>query len=157
MDYTPFLPLTEVKTYLRVNANNTENDSMITTMINTSCHQLETMLNILLIQRNKVYQNPNLTGLRIYDAPINSVVSPTDPNDFTRVDHDLYSHFYLNATSLELSVGYSNPADAPEWIKDIAKEMIDILYYGAKDGKTIEKDLSPLSKMIISQNKRFTI
>ena len=60
-------------------------------------------------------------------------------------------------TDITLSVGYINPDDYPKALKEVALEIIDLMYYEHETGKSYTKDLTQLSKDTIDSYRRFYI
>jgi hypothetical protein len=156
MAYIDVIPLEDAKVYLRVDDTLTEDDNSITRMINAALEYVEDWTNILVYDRTKSYISQN-GCCTVYDAPINSVVTPASADDYTQTIKHGYSVFDVTSTltEIELNVGHQNVSDIPQSIIDCAYEIIDLMYYSHETGKTVEKDLSELSKNILNKNKRF--
>lgn len=155
MAYIDVITLTEAKLYLRIDDTLTEDDTQITRMISSALSYVEQWTNVLVFARDKDYLI--VDGIiRVYDYPINSVVTP-DEADMTitrKTLYNIYEYSSTTATDLTLNVGYTLPADVPQELKDVALEIIDNLYY-RNDGKNM--GLSPLSIDILNKHKRFII
>lgn len=156
MSYLNVITLAEAKVYLRVDDSLTEDDSNIERMIVTALKYIEGYTNMYVYARDKNYLFNN--GLaRVYTYPINSVISPTD--NLNTYEMGLYNDYVTTVSSnsmLSLNVGYTDPDDVPQDLREVAFEIIDILYYGKETGRTME-DLSPLAMAILNQNKRFIL
>ena len=153
MSYLTVTTLTEAKNYLRIDDSLTEDDSLITTMINAAWQYIETYTNVLVYARDKKYKL--IDGCeRIYDFPINSITETVE----TEEKH-LYSIISYGSSTVEINanVGYTLPTDVPSDLKKVALQIIDSFYYDKGDGKTIEQNLSALSINILNQNKRFLL
>ena len=72
--------------------------------------------------------------------------------------HTLYNTYCEGSDTIDLilNVGYTNASDVPEELRQVAFEILDILYYGKETGKTMA-DLSPLSLHSIIHHKRFIL
>ena len=153
MAYTDVITLADAKLYLRIDDTLTDDDAQITRMISSALSYVEKWTNVLVYARNKDYLI--VDGIiRVYDYPINSVVSP-DEADMTITRKTLYTIYEYNTdTDLTLNVGYANPDDVPQELKDVALEIIDNMYY-RNDWKNM--GLSPLSIDILNKHKRFII
>ena len=80
MSYLTVTTLTEAKNYLRIDDSLTEDDSLITTMINAAWQYIETYTNVLVYARDKKYKL--IDGCeRIYDYPINSIVETVETEE----------------------------------------------------------------------------
>ena len=155
MSYLSVIPLADAKIYLRIDDTLTEDDVQITRMINGALSIVEKWTNVLVFARAKTYLMVD-GFVRVYDAPINTITSPTEA-DMTNEQKTLYKNFcYGSETSnLVLNVGHVLPADVPQELIDVAYEIIDLLYYQHETVKTVKKDLSELSIDVLTQNKRF--
>ncbi len=75
MAYIDVISLASAKLYLRVDDTLTEDDAQITSMISTALKYVEKNTQILVFARSKTYRMIN--GFkRVYDFPINSIISP---------------------------------------------------------------------------------
>lgn len=155
MAYIDVISLAEAKNYLRIDDIGTEDDAAITRMINSSLRYVETYTNVLVYARDvDVFV---LNGLkRLYDYPINTDLS-------TLTDYDIHKKgLYINIcdssgkdSNVTINMGYINPVDVPQELLEVAYEMIDLYYYGEKDGKPVAKKLSSMSMDSLNINKRF--
>ena len=154
MAYIDVLTLAEAKNHLRVDT--TDDDAAITRMINSALSYLESLTNVMVYQRDKTYLMVDGQVL-VYDYPINSVESPADyDSDETERKHNYNIYNYgTDTTDLTLSVGYALAADYPQELKEVALEIIDLMYFANETGKNYKKDLSELSKDVINRYKRF--
>jgi len=157
MSYIDVIPLTEAKIYLRIDDTLTEDDAQITRMINGALSYIERWTNVMVFAREKTYKMVN-GCVRVYDYPINSYTDPVEA-DLTIEEKTLYNNIgYGNTTSnLTLNVGHVSPEDVPDELKEVALEIIDLMYYEHETGKKLDKDLSSLSINILNQNKRFLL
>ena len=156
MAYLDIIPLADAKIYLRIDDTLTEDDAQITRMIKASLSLLERMTNHIFFARNKEYLF-NDCKVNVYDYPINSVVTP---NDTTSVEKSTYTNYTTTSSDnlkLTLNVGYTDVADVPQELIEVAYEIIDLMYYSSDTGKKIGTDLSELSKMTIDNYRRFFI
>ena len=155
--YIDVITLAEAKNFLRIDDTLTEDDAQITRMIGSALLYVEMHTNHLVYARSKSY-NMIDGELRVYDFPINTITSPTEA-DMNNEQKTLYKIFgYGNSTSvLVLNVGYTAPANVPPGLIDVAFEILDLMYYGSKDGESLEKKLSEMSKQTLQQHKRFLI
>ena len=155
MAYLDVIPLADAKIYLRVDDTLTEDDGSITRMINGALAYVEKWTNFLVYDRTKTYLM--IDGLvRVYDGPINTLVSPLTVDTVQKNNYSVYC-LGTDTIDLKLNVGCANTSDIPQGLIDVAYEIIDLMYYEHETGKTIEKDLSTLSKDILNQNKRFIL
>jgi hypothetical protein len=155
MSYLNVIPLSEAKLYLRVDDTLTEDDTQITRMIEGALSFIEKWTNLIMFDRLKTYRI--IDGcVRVYDYPINAVI---DPIEATSIRKTLYSNFTYGTTNsdLSLNVGFTDPANIPPELLDVAFEVIDLMYYEHETGKSYRKDLSSLSIDMLNQNKRFIL
>ena len=75
MAYIDIIPLADAKVYLRIDDTLTEDDAQITRMISAALSYVENYTNHILVSADKTYRMVN-GFVRVYDYPINSVVSP---------------------------------------------------------------------------------
>ena len=62
---------------------------------------------------------------------------------------------FYDTVDLILNVGFTDESEIPQDLLEVAFEMIDLYYYGEKDGKPIQKKLSSLSMDTLNIHKRF--
>jgi hypothetical protein len=156
MAYLDIITLAEAKTYLRIDDTLTEDDAQITRMIKASLSQIERATNYILFARSKDYVVENCS-VNVYDYPINSLTTPTTATSVEKSIYTTYSTIVATDLKVTLNVGYVNPLDVPSDLIEVAFEMIDLMYYSPETGKSIKSDLSELSKMVLSNYKRFFI
>ena len=152
------ISLEEAKNYLRVDDTLTEDDNYIQRIINAAIGYIEQYTNVLMYDRQKDYLM--IDGcVTVYDYPINGIVSPTPTTDVDVEQLTLYNNYVYGSTTttLSLNVGYENSANVPQDLIGVAYEVIDLLYYEHETGKTLDKDLSSLSRNILNQHKRFLV
>ena len=170
MAYIDVIPLATAKNYLRIDDTLTEDDARITRLINAALAYVEQWTNVLVYQRATKEYLITDRCVRVYDYPINDVVKGLDDEDVDvalvyETDYDrerkhLYTNYYnidSDAERLVLDVGHVLPASVPDELKEVALEVIDLMYYEHETGKSVSKDLSELSKMILNNHKRFLI
>tara|TARA_R110000851_G_scaffold72395_1_gene160411 strand:- start:204 stop:674 length:471 start_codon:yes stop_codon:yes gene_type:complete len=156
MAYLDIITLAEAKTYLRIDDTLTEDDAQITRMIKASLSQVERATNYILFARAKSYVVENLS-VNVYDFPINSLTTPTTATSVEKSIYTTYSTIVATDLKVVLNVGYVTPSDVPSDLVEVAFEMIDLMYYSPETGKSIKSNLSELSKMVLSNYKRFFI
>lgn len=156
MAYLDIITLADAKTYLRIDDTLTEDDAQITRMIKASLSQIERATNYILFARSKDYVVENCS-VNVYDYPINSLTTPTTATSVEKSIYTTYSTIVATDLKVTLNVGYVNPLDVPSDLIEVAFEMIDLMYYSPETGKSIKSDLSELSKMVLSNYKRFFI
>ena len=148
MAYLDVITLAEAKTYLRVDADLTDDDAQITLMIETALEFIETYTRVLVFSRTKTYVAPD-GFIRVYDAPITAVGAPTE---HVREQKTLHSIFTFDGDELTLEVGYAL-IDLPSWVKVVALELIAIYYFQKEAGE--KSVLSALSQRNLDMNRRF--
>ena len=170
MAYIDVLPLSTMKTYLRIDDTQNETDAEITSMINAAFREIERNTNTLVAQQAlKEYIITNRC-VRVYDHPINSVVKGIDEDGVdvtltfqTNYDIDerhLYTVYYgidSEAVKLVLDVGYTTASDVPDDLVMVAKEMVKLMYYEQETDKSFKEMLSLLSKNIMETYRRFIV
>lgn len=157
MAYTDIISLSDAKIYLRIDDTLTEDDNDIIRMINASLRYVEKYTNVLVYARDKNYLVEQGL-LKVYDYPINTDLDTL--TDYTVERKGLYTNICANNADtfdLTLDVGYLYSDGVPQELLEVAYELIDLYYYGEKDGKPIDKKLSELSIDALNQNKRFFI
>lgn len=147
MAYLDVLSLARVKDYLRVDSDLTDDDNEITSMIKAACLFVEKRTNHIFYAREVIYKgNP----VKVYDYPINDIVSPTDPV----VIHYSLCDLYPNEITVTLNVGYEDPTDVPDELLQACLQMIKVWYYESE--KQVNTTLIPESVMqVIDVNRRF--
>lgn len=148
MAYIDVISLADAKEYLRIDDSLTDDDTQITRMIASALSYIENWTNHIMFARDKNYLIVNGCK-KVYDYPINSVVTPLDVVSEAKTLYTNYEH--TSETELTLNVGYTDPDDIPSELIDVAYEIIDLFYYG----NDVKKDLSPLSVDVLNRNKRF--
>lgn len=150
MAYIDVITLAQAKEYLRIDTDLTDDDAYITRVISSALRYVENWTSHIMFARSKDYLL--VDGCRrVYDYPINSITTPTD---VTAEEKTLYTNYEHDTESkLTLNIGYTDPADIPEELIDVALEIIDLLYYK----NDVSKYLSPLSIDILNRYKRFLI
>lgn len=157
MSYLTVITLERAKIYLRIDDTQSETDDEITSMINSVCSFLEKKTNHIFFDRNKEY-DVSCGKVRVYDYPINSVVSPADPEDVTAAKKTMYTDYCVDTETetITLNVGYTDPLDIPNDLIDAALQMLKVFYYEAE--KQVNTTLIPESvKEIINVNRRFFV
>jgi hypothetical protein len=155
MAYLDIITLANAKTYLRIDDTLTDDDAQISRMVKASLSQIERITNHILFARSKSYVIED-SKVNVYDYPINSTTTPTNA---TSIEKSIYTSYKTESTdlSLVLNVGYADVSSVPDDLVEVAYEMIDLMYYSPETGKSIKGNLSELSKMILSNYKRFFI
>ena len=148
MAYIDVITLERAKNYLRIDPDLTDDDAEITSMITASLRYIEKRTNHLVYARDIVYTQG--CQVKVYDYPINSVV--TDPAPY-QVDFTTWVVF-IDTKTVELNVGYTDPADVPDELIQAALQMIKVWYYESE--KQVNSTLIPESvKEAIDVYRRF--
>jgi len=157
MAYLDVISLADAKLHLRIDDTLTDDDAAITRMISTALLFVENWTSHYVYSRDKDYVMVD-GFVRVYDTPITAIKTPTE-TDMDNEQKTLYKNFSygIETTTLSLTIGYADPVNIPQAIIDVALEIIDIMYYGNETGKTVQKDLSPMSVMQLDQLKRFML
>ena len=152
MAYIDVIPLADAKVYLRIDDTLTEDDAQITRMINASLKYVEGFTNVLVYARDKEYLFDDCK-VNVYDFPINTTTLPTDVESKRKALLTQYTTTDTDLEDITLNVGYTDPADVPSDLIEVAYEILGLLYEG-KDGD-VSNNLTTMSKMILQQEKRF--
>lgn len=150
MTYNEILPLAEVKNYLRVDDDFTEDDAAIERMVRSALGFIEQRTNhIFQLRQNVEYFRNGQRYLDIYDYPI------TYSGDLTKLSYSNKLRFDADNVTID-SVGYTNRADIPDALIDAALQMIKVFYYEAE--KQVNTTLLPENvHQILAAYRRFTI
>lgn len=137
MAYTDVITLERAKNYLRIDPDLTEDDADITSMINASLRYVEQRTRHFMYARDVVYNGS--CQVKVYDYPINSVVTDPAPWSLTRT---MYTIFPDNKT-VTLNVGYATPNLVPDIFIQSALQMIKVWYYESE--KQVNSQMIPIS------------
>lgn len=149
MSYLDILPLTEIKNYLRLDDDFTDDDQAIARMAESAFGYISKQTNHIFKPTDKFY--PVINGcIDVYDYPINTT-------DFGKNHVPLYYgdkvSFYTNS-GITLNVGYLVRADVPSELIEACLIIIDAFYYAAE--KKADMSVIPQSaKDIIHTHRRF--
>ncbi|WP_395045941.1 head-tail connector protein [Flavobacterium sp.] len=147
MAYIDVITLETAKNYLKVDEDLTDDDALITSMINGALRFIEKRTNHILYIQQRVYTGS--CQVKVYDYPINSIV--TNPAPF-KVDFSLFT-IYPDVKTVTLNVGYAANTVTDELIQ-AALQMIKVWYYESE--KQVNSTLIPESVMqVIDINRRF--
>lgn len=147
MSYLTVITLERAKNYLRIDTDLTEDDAEIISMINAAGRYVEKRINHILYERDVVYNGT--CQVKVYDYPINSVI--TDPAPFSCL-RTLYT-IYPDVKTVELNVGYATDT-VPDDIIQAMLQMIKVWYYESE--KQINSTLIPESvKEALDLYRRF--
>jgi len=153
MAYIDVLPLADAKNYLRVDI--TDDDDDITLMIEAALSFIETFTGHLVYQRNVKYLLIDGCA-RVYDYPINTVVSPSTTKAYLKPGYTFYQNDNTTDEELTLDMGYASAAAVPNGLIQIAKVMVKTWYYD--QDKQIETTLMPNNVMqVLHQFKRHVL
>jgi len=147
MTYLDVIALETAKNYLKVDEDLTDDDALITSMINGALRFIEKRTNHIMFAQEKVYTGS--CQVKVYDYPINSIV--TDPAPF-KVDFTLFT-IYPDVKTVTLNVGYGID-EVPDDLIQAGLQMLKVWYYESE--KQVNTTLIPESVMqVIDINKRF--
>lgn len=150
MTYNEILPLAEVKNYLRVDDDFTEDDTAIERMVRSAFGFIEQRTNHIFQQRDNVeYFRNNRQYLDINDFPI------TYTGDLTKLTYSNKIRFDADTVLID-SVGYASREAVPSALIDAALQMIKVFYFEAE--KQVNTTLVPDNvHQILAAYRRFTI
>ena len=134
MSYLDVISLERAKIYLRIDADLTDDDEEITSMINASLRYIEKRTNHIMYERDIVYKG--VCQVKVYDYPINSIV--TDPAPWS-LERSMYTIF-PDDKEVELNVGYAL-GEVPDELIQASLQMIKVLYYESE--KQVNTTLIP--------------
>jgi len=159
MSYIDVLPLDRVKTYLRIDDTQDDTDAELKSMINSALRYIENHTNVLVFDRDVDYDV--IDGeVRVYDHPINSVVSPATSTEYEVETKRLYKNYTLldsDVETLTLNVGYYSPSDVPDELIDLALVIIKVMFYEQETNQSFKEMLPGWAVSIINQNRRFLV
>lgn len=153
MTYNEVIPLAEVKNYLRIDDDFTEDDDAIERMVRSALQFIEKRTNHIFAEKTDVeyFGSPNdCKGyIDIYDYPF------TYTGDVIKLNYANKTRFKADTVVLD-SVGYANREDVPDALIEAALQMIKVFYYeGEKQSNTT---LIPENvHQILGAYRRFTI
>lgn len=149
MAYTDVITLERAKNYLRIDADLTEDDNEITSMINAALRFVEKRTNHIMYPRNQTYRGN--CQVKVWDYPINATV-PATPELF--VCHFATYDVWPCEKTVTLNVGYLTPDLVPDDLIQAALQMIKVWYYESE--KQVSTTLIPESiKEVLYLNARF--
>lgn len=137
MAYIDVITLERAKNYLRIDASLTEDDAEITSMINASLRYVEQRTRHFMYARDIVYNGS--CQVKVYDYPINSVITTPVPWSLTR---SLYT-IYPDVKTVTLNVGYATANLVPDIFIQSALQIIKIWYYESE--KQVNSQMIPIS------------
>jgi hypothetical protein len=156
MAYIDVLTLDETKNYLNVDDTLTLDDSMLTQMINTALRYVEKRTNVLVYARDKEYVVMDYFR-RVYDSPINSLISPTDATIEIRQNYSNYNTTSIDDTVLTLNVGHVLPTDVPDLFRQFALQYVKYMYYEAETEKANNGKVPMWLDNMLGVEERFLI
>ena len=148
MTYLEVLPLAEVKNYLRLEDDFTEDDLAIQRMIKSALQFIEKRTNHIFQLRTDAKYTSNGNCITVYDYPIR----------YSGDDVVLYysDKVVFHSKSIIADVGYLSIDDVPSALIDAALQMIKCFYFEAE--KQVNTTLLPESvHQIINSYRRFTV
>ena len=156
MAYLDVITLDDAKTYLRVDDTLTDDDVRITSMIKAALSTIERMTNILVYSRSKTYLFDDYC-VRVYDFPINSLITPADATVTEKGLYSIYETSNTSDTELVLVVGYADPTDVPAEIVEAALEYIKYMYYDHETNGANKGHIPMYIREMIDMQRRFLI
>jgi len=138
---------------LRVDDTLTEDNNAITRMINASLSYIENWTGVYMFARLKDYILVD-GCVRVYDHPINTLIDPVEANVEIKTLYRNYT-YGTDTSTLSLNIGYDDANNVPDDLKEVAFEIIDLMYNDDGETGPMEKRLSSLSTDILNRHKRF--
>ena len=150
MTYNEILPLAEVKNYLRVVDDFTEDDLSIERMVRSALGFIEQRTNhIFQLRENVEYYRNNKQYLDIFDYPL------IYTGYLTKLFYSNKVRFDADSVTID-SVGYATRESVPDALIDAALQMIKLFYFEAE--KQVNTTLVPDNvHQILAAYRRFTI
>lgn len=148
MTYNEILPLAEVKNYLRLEEDFTEDDTALERMVRSALQFIEKRTNHILALKTNVPYSSNTRCITVFDYPI-------------RYSGDDVVLYYADKTvfysqKVEVDLGYESIDDVPSALIDCALQIIKVFYFEAE--KQANTSLLPENVMqIINTYRRFTV
>lgn len=149
--YLDVISLAKAKNYLKIDSTLTEDDALITGMINSALSFIEKRTNHIFKTRDKFYYKDCalVQQVKVYDYPIDNSVTLLDINY-----RPLYAIVPTTDDTVTLTIGYSDLEDIPSELIDAAYQLIKVWYYESE--KQENTSLIPLSVLeSIDVNRRF--
>lgn len=159
MNYLNIITLNEARDYLRVDEDTTEVNSEIKSMLRAAFRHVERKTNIISYKRNISYTVVN-GCVRVYDFPINEVVTPASSSGYSVSNYRNYKVYTLkniNDDTLTLSVGYDCSDDYPDDLKEVVLCLVKIMYYEQETNKSFNEMIPDWAHETLHNNKRFLI
>lgn len=149
--YLDVISLAKAKNYLKIDPTLTEDDSLITGMINSALSFIEKRTNHIFKTRDKFYYKDCalVQQVKVYDYPIDNSVTLLDITY-----RPLYAIVPTTDDTVTLTIGYTTLTDMPSELIDAAYQLIKVWYYESE--KQENTTLIPLSVLeSIDVNRRF--
>lgn len=150
MTYNEVLPLAEVKDYLRVGLDVTDDDLAIERMARSALGFIEKRTNHIFEEKTDVeYYRNGSRYLDIYDYPL------TYTGDLTKLSYSNKVRFDSDTVVID-SVGYATREDVPDTLIDAALQIIKVFYFEAE--KQVNTTLIPdCVHQVLAAYRRFTV
>ena len=150
MTYNEILPLEEVKNYLRIDDEFTDDDAAIERMVRSALSFIEQRTNhIFERQTDKVYRRNGGQYLDIFDYPI------IYTGDLTMLVYPNKVRFNTDTVTID-AVWYASREDVPDALIDAALQIVKVYYFEAE--KQANTTLLPESvHQVLATYRRFTI
>lgn len=149
MSYLDVISLDEAKIYLKVDEDQEETNSEITSMLKAAFRYVERITNIIAYARDMEYFPIN-NCVRIYDYPINSTLEDSErKRNYTNVH---------TKDILTVNVGYINPEDVPNDYKQTVLAVLKAEFYAQDEDMSDFRDTLPAFAVeFLNTQKRFII
>lgn len=148
-NYTDVISLETAKTYLKIDAGQTETDNEIVQMISSSLAYIERKTNHIFKTKEKVYYKDCSLVERatVYDYPINTAIEGVE----VRLNKSIVP---TAGGFVTLNIGYTNIEDMPTELIDCALSILNFWFYNSET-KGADNSIPKFVEMTIDQNRRF--
>ena len=147
-NYIDVISLEQAKLYLKIDSMQTETDSEITSMINSSLSFIEKRTGHIFKTKSKTYYStPCVSSVVVWDYPIFEAPEGTVFRQSNAIVPTV-------SGSVILTLGYENSEEIPSELIDAALQLLKVWFYESETQQN--SSLIPLSVMqAIDINRRF--
>lgn len=147
MGYLDVISLDEAKIYLKIDEDQEETNSEITSMLKAAFRYVERITNILATPKDKEYF-PTNGCVRVYDYPINTSIEGV-----RKVNYSLIP----STEPITLNVGYATPEDVPDDYKQAVLGIVKAEFYAQDEEEDFKNSLPSFVTEFIQTSRRFIV